>query len=298
MNPPSHLPNLEILSILGKGGMATVYKAKQLSLAREVAVKVLSEAFTRNEHDIETFLREAKACARFQHQCLVRVYDANSYNGYHYFVMELIRGYTMSEWLIRRGRIPIDNIPVILESVATALEYAWNKFQVVHCDIKPDNIMVDANGTIKVTDLGISKSFLSMKNEAQINDEILGTPPYMSPEQIYGWNDLDCRSDIYSLGASLYHMATGVGLFQIKETEQLLRHHIDPYSAADIRTCVPSVSGNLALIFNRMLAKDRELRYPDWSTLLADVKNLFENSPLLATPLPEGESSMHYNPQL
>lgn len=290
-------PNLEIESVLGEGGTAVVYKARQISTGRHVAVKILNRDFIRTEEDIRRFLDEAKACARFQHRNIVRVYDAGCCGGLYYFTMELVEGYTFAAYLERRKQVRIEDVVIILETVTQALAYAWRRFAVVHCDLKPDNIMVDADGTIKVMDLGISRSILSARRTgaAQGDDaEIMGTPCYMSPEQIYDLPDLDCRSDIYSLGATLYHLLTGYTLFPGKTNQEIVDAHIGPNFARDPRIVVPETPRALALILNRMLAKDRALRYPNWETLEADVARLYSGEPLLATPLRPGESSVSF----
>ncbi|MEG1552772.1 MAG: serine/threonine-protein kinase [Kiritimatiellia bacterium] len=290
----AQLPNLEIESILGKGGTAVVYKARQLSTGREVAVKVLDKGFAKTTEDIIRFVNEAKACGRFQHRNIVRVYDAGEQSGIYYFVMELVQGYSFAELLMRKKQVAIDDALIILESVAQALLYAWTKFKVVHCDIKPDNIMVDADGTIKLMDLGISRSVLSARAVDKASDEIMGTPAYMSPDQIYDLPDIDCRADIYSLGATLYHLITGYALFPGKPDQEIIDSHIGPNFARDPRIVIPKIPRAFVLMLNRMLAKDRMLRYPNWETLGADIARLYAGETLLATPLKVGESSMSF----
>ena len=192
------LPNLEIESVLGRGGTATVYRARQLSTGRPVAVKVLEAAFVRTDEDVERFVNEAKVCAHFSHRNIVRVYDSGVVDGIYYFVMELVEGYAFAAYLARKKKTAVEDALIIMESVAAALEYAWTKFHIVHCDLKPDNIMVDADGTVKLMDLGISRSLVNARGEKEATAaEIMGTPAYMSPEQIYDLRDLDCRADIY-----------------------------------------------------------------------------------------------------
>ena len=288
--------NLVLESVLGEGGTATVYRARQLSTGRPVAVKVLKRDFVRTAEDIERFQNEAKACARFQHRNIVRVYDTGEFQGTYYFVMELVEGYTFASYLQRKGHLSVDDAVIIMESVADALQYAWQRFRVVHCDLKPDNLMADTDGTVKLMDLGISRSLLSAAKAATADDsgEIMGTPAYMSPEQIYDLPDLDCRSDIYSLGATLYHLLTGQTLFPGRTDQQVVDAHIGPNFARDPRIIVPEMPRALALMLNRMLAKDRALRYPNWETLAADIAHLYAGEALLATPLKAGESSVSF----
>ena len=291
----TQLPNLELEGVLGRGGTAIVYRARQLSTGREVAVKVLDADFVRTREDIDRFVNEAKACGRFQHRNIVRVYDAGVRDGLYYFVMELVEGYTFAAYLQRKGVVAVDDALIIMEAVTAALEYAWQKFRVVHCDLKPDNLMVDADGTIKLMDLGISRSLLTAR--ATASDEIMGTPAYISPDQIYDLPDLDCRADIYSLGATIYHLLTGHVLFPEKTDQQVVDAHIGPNFARDPRILAPTVPRALALMLNRMLAKDRSLRYPNWETLAVDIARLYAGETLLATPLKPGESSVAFTPE-
>ena len=288
------LPNLRLFAVLGQGGTATVYRAQQISTGRPVAVKVLNADFVRSEEDVGRFLHEAQACAQFRHRNIVRVYDVGEQGGLYYFVMELVEGYTFARYLQRKGQVSVSDVLVILEAVAGALEYAWNKFRVVHCDLKPDNLMVDADGTIKVMDLGVSRSLLTVRAAAGTHEEIMGTPAYMSPDQIYDLPDLDCRADIYSLGATAYHLLTGSVLFPGRTDQQVVDAHIGPNFARDPRALAPTAPRALALMLNRMLAKDRTLRYPNWETLAVDIARLYAGETLLATPLQPGESSVAF----
>ncbi|MBQ9693363.1 MAG: serine/threonine protein kinase [Kiritimatiellae bacterium] len=291
----TQLPNLGLTGILGKGGTATVYQGKQLSTGRDVAVKVLEADFVRSPEDVTRFINEAKACARFRHNNIVRVYDAGEEQGIYYFVMELVNGYTFATYLARKKQVAVEDVLIILESVTEALKYAWQKFRVVHCDLKPDNIMVDSSGTIKLMDLGISKSLITAtRDAADGNEEIMGTPAYMSPDQIYDLSDIDCRADIYSLGATAYHLLTGTTLFPGKTDQQVIDSHVGASFARDPRILAPTVPRALAQILNRMLAKDRNLRYPNWETLSADFQRLYAGETLLATPLKPGESSVGF----
>lgn len=286
------LPNLELINLLGKGGMSTVWRARQLSLDRYVAVKILAQDFCSSQEDIDRFLQEARACARLHHSGIVRVYDANYSDGIYYIVMELIDGYTMGEWLRRKAQLPVEDALIILESVAYALDYAWRSFRIVHCDIKPDNIMIDADGTIKITDLGLSRSILAMHPD--VEDEVIGTPAYISPEQAYGEKELDCRSDIYSLGATIYHLLTGRVLFDGQTVTAMMESHVGDPQAPDPREFAPHIQEGLIFLLERMLAKRRENRYPDWEDLLRDIARIYEGRrpPRLLMPKPGSSMSV------
>ena len=292
--PSFKLPNFEVLGLLGRGGMASVWKARQISLDRHVAVKILSSAFATDPEDIRRFREEARTAAQLKHPGIVQVYDANFSDGVYYFVMELVDGYTLGELLRRKGRVSVEDALTVAESVAVALDYAWSLYRMVHCDIKPDNIMVDADGTVKVTDLGLCRTLTRTKTEEKIGDadEILGTPAYMSPEQVYGSDKLDCRSDIYELGASLYHMVSGRMLFQGKTDEEMIHCHIDSSQAPDVRTFVPQAGAPFAQLLEKMLAKDPNHRHRDWKLVLADLGRVREGHPPWPALLPPRGSSM------
>ena len=287
------LPNFDVLGLLGRGGMASVWKARQVSLDRLVAIKVLLSQFASTEEDIQQFRIEAQTAAQLKHPNIVEVYDANFSDGFYYFVMELVDGYTMGELLRRKGDMPVEDVLVIAESVALALDYAWSFHRMVHCDIKPDNIMADADGTVKVTDLGLCRT-LSLIKEAdeKVSDDIFGTPAYMSPEQVYGEAQIDCRSDIYSLGASLYHMVTGYTLFQGLDNEAMMRSHVGGVQAPDPREFVPGLKPGIVVMLERMLAKHPDLRYRDWKQVLAEIKKIQDGKLIWSTQMPPLSSSV------
>ena len=294
--PTFKLPNFEVLGLLGRGGMASVWKARQVSLDRHVAVKILASSFATDAEDISRFRMKARAAARLKHPGIVQVYDANFSDGVYYYVMELVDGYTMGDLLRRKGKLTIEDALTVAESVSVALDYAWSLYQMVHCDIKPDNVMVDADGTLKVTDLGLCRSLTLLKGVHPGHaDEILGTPAYMSPEQVYGSEKLDCRSDIYALGATLYHLVTGQMLFPGKSDDDMIKCHVDGSQAPDLRTFAPQASLPFVLLLEKMLAKDPAHRHRDWKLVLSDLGRVRENHPPWPALLPPLGSSMQRN---
>lgn len=263
------IPGFEMQAKLGAGGMAEVWKARQISLDRIVAIKILSAQFSQESEDVRRFQQEAQAAAKLKHSGIVQVYDANAVGGTYYFVMEYVAGYTAGEWLRRKGTIPEKDALLVVECVADALAYAWDTAKVVHCDIKPDNIMVDADGSVKVTDLGLARTISAMSARG-LTEEVLGTPAYMAPEQARGETDLDFRTDIYSLGATLYHMLTGKLLFQGNPDEQVMEMQVS-HTVPDPIDVNPSLSRAVSWLLEKMLAKDRQDRYESWQALRADV---------------------------
>lgn len=280
----------EIIEELGAGGMATVWKARQISLDRIVAIKVLHSRFASDPADVQRFLSEAQAAARLKHPGIVQVYDANFQGGIYYFVMEYIGGYTVGEWLRRKGVLPERDALLVAESVSMALGYAWDAESLIHCDIKPENIMVDLDGAVKVADLGLSRT-LSLMHTSRFQDEIMGTPAYMAPEQIVGDEPLDFRADIYSLGAMLYHMLTGRMLFHGYPFEQVMEMQVTE-TVDDLLDLNPRVSKPVCWLVERMLAKAREGRHTDWKAVRMDLDRVKRRMLPQGSALPEGVSTV------
>ena len=266
MNTPPFLPNLEFRSKLGEGGMSTVWKAYDQTRDEFVAVKILNRELTENAEDIGLFMSEAKAMSTIDHQGIVRCYDIECHDGMWYYTMEYVDGYNFHSLLARKQHLAESDCLLICESVAVALDYAWNDFGVVHCDIKPDNIMINTEGIVKLTDLGLCHTFQYLRDGKQdLPDHVMGTPAYISPEQVYGDVEPDCRADIYSLAASLYHLCTGRLLFPGFNNEQMMRCHCDENcSANDPRTYRPNLSEGFCQLLEAMLVKNRDYRVQTW----------------------------------
>jgi serine/threonine-protein kinase len=265
----TQIPGFEIIERLGAGGMAEVWKARQVSLDRIVAVKVLSAQFSQAPDDVKRFQREAQSAAKLKHPGIVQVYDANAVAGTYYFVMEFVAGYTAGEWLRRKGVVPEKDALLVAECVADALGYAWDTAHIIHCDIKPDNLMVDADGSVKVTDLGLARTISAMSGQG-LSEEVLGTPAYMPPEQARGETDLDFRADIYALGATLYHMLTGKLLFHGNPDERVMEMQVSD-TVSDPIDVNPSLSKGVSWLLEKMMAKDRNDRHESWQAVRADL---------------------------
>jgi len=287
---PPDLPFLRFDAIAGRGGMATVWRAWHRELRRPVAVKVLDADFATTKQDVNRFLTESQILADLHHPGIVQGYGAGRINGRNYFLMDFVDGYTFGALLKRKGRLTEPDALIICESVASAMQYAWNTFGIVHCDIKPENIMADRDGTVKVMDLGLCRFQAIHPRNDGTADEIVGTPAYLSPEQIYADVELDCRADIYSLGATLYHFATGRTLFPLASSDDILRAHVDnARKAPDPRTLVPELDEGFCRLIAGMLVKDREVRYQAWEDVLAATACLETGEPL--PPLPADVAS-------
>lgn len=283
------LAGVELIEKLGQGGMGVVWKARQLSLDRLVAIKVIPPEMIRSPDDVRMILQEARAAARLKHPGIVQIHDACEQDGTYYLVMEHVEGYNLGQWLARRKQLATKDVLLIAESVATALDYAWQATGLIHCDIKPENVMVDQDGTIKVADLGLSRT-RDTKDGAEI-DEIMGTPAYMSPEQVQGDRRLDCRADIYSLGAMMYHLLTGIRPFSDRTDDEAMASQITGY-LCDPRDVVPAVPGCVCALIERMMVKDRDARPADWARVLADLRRVGKGMmPSSPAPAP-GTSTM------
>jgi len=290
----------EIVGLLGTGGMATVWKARQHSLDRMVAIKVLNKHLALREDELEQFREEVRLAARLSHPEIVRVYDASLTAGRCHVVMELVDGYTVGQWMRRKGRLGVGDALTVGLAVANALGYAWGRHAMVHCDVKPDNIMVHSDGSVKVTDLGLARTFSAARQQdgEEWTQEVVGTPAYMSPEQIQGFTDLDCRTDIYSLGATLYHLLTGELLFGADPDQTLLDQLHNQAPPLDGRVELETATlRDLDLLLAKMLAKDRDLRPPDWHTAASDMRRVL-NGAMPSDPFaPPEDTTLRYSPE-
>ena len=290
------IDGFEILEKIGEGGMASVWKARQLSLDRIVAIKVLSEVFSNDPGDVRRFQEEAQAAAKLKHPGIVQVHDAKAENGMYYFIMEYVSGYTVGDWVRRKGVLSEKDALLVADCVADALEYAWDHAGIVHCDIKPDNIIIDEDGTVKVADLGLARTISMMESSVELLDEIMGTPAYISPEQASGETNLDFRSDIYSLGAMLYHLVTGHMMFEDFDDDAKLEKHIED-TVADPIELNPQLSKGVCWLIERMTAKDPELRQSSWGAVRSDIRRVQHGHLPHGGLLPEGCSTVSRSPR-
>lgn len=290
------IPGYEISGVLGEGGMGTVYLAVQKSLGRKVAVKILPPLLACNGSYLLRFRHEAQAAAKIRHPNIVQIYDAGDYNGVYFFIMEYIDGETTGERVARKGRLDEESALLIAESVAVALEYAWDRAHLIHRDIKPDNILIDDDGTVKLSDLGLAKTMDQFSPNITVGRAIIGSPHYCAPEQAQGEENVDCCADIYALGATLYHFLTGqppfaetpgISAMVRKLTERL----------PDIKDSNPVVSDNAAWLIEKMLARDKLMRHQTWHQVLDDLNEVIHNRPPLSAPVADGASTMARNKQ-
>jgi predicted Ser/Thr protein kinase len=265
---PATIGGFEILARLGRGGMGAVYKARQISMDRIVALKVLPPALARDESFVERFLREARVVAKLNHPNIVQGIDVGTADKYHYFAMEYVEGETVQELIAREGAMAERRALDIVLQIAHALHHA-HRHGMVHRDIKPDNIMLTTAGVAKLCDLGLAKSMAGDSTLTQTGMAV-GTPHYLSPEQARGDHDVDIRSDIYSLGATLYHLVLGRTPFSGSSAAVVMTKHLseEPKDPREVR---PELSAGLAALVLRMMAKDREDRQQSPEALINDI---------------------------
>lgn len=264
------IPGYEILDLAGEGGMAKVWRARQVSLDRIVAIKVMNtENVPDREVMIKQFQQEARAAGKLNHPGIVQIYDAGYHSPYAYYIMEYVDGHTVSSLLDAVSRIPEAQALLIAEGVAHALDWAWQNHSIIHCDIKPDNIMIDRDGTVKVADLGLARMMGNMSQHV-LNEDITGTPNYASPEQARGDLNLDCRTDIYSLGATLYHAMTGQLPFRDgKDPMETMNQQISGFITDAYEY---GVSLETSMLLENMLVKDRKDRPSNWVAVGQDIE--------------------------
>ena len=274
------IPGFQIVAKLGSGAMATVYKARQLSLDRMVAIKVLPKRMSENQEFVDRFYKEGKAAAKLNHANIVAAYDVGEAGGYHYFVMEYVEGKTVYDHLVDSGKpYPEKEALKIIIQVCRALVHAHAQ-GLIHRDVKPKNIMIAPDGTAKLADMGLAREAGDKEVALAEAGKAYGTPYYISPEQIRGEVNIDFRSDIYSLGATLYHMVTGRVPFEAPSPAAVMHKHLkDDLVPPD--HIVTTLSAGISEIIEVAMAKDPKKRYSSTSDMLSDLEAVARGEPPL-----------------
>ena len=287
------IPGITLISKIGDGGSSTVWKARDEIRGWTVAVKILNEEFAADVDEVGLFRNEEQYMREIQHPGIVKAYDLVHADGKWCFVMEYVDGYSFSDLLRRKQHVKEADCLLICESVASALDYAWNDHGIVHCDIKPENIMINTEGVVKLLDLGISRRFENREGPQDVPEHILGTPAYISPEQIYGDVELDCRADIYSLAATLYHLSTGRILFPGLDNENMMRAHCDDETQArDPRAYHPELSEGFCQLLESMLVKNRDYRVDSWADVFEMCREIENGSEFTPRDSADASSSI------
>ncbi len=268
----SSISGYKILGKLGAGAMATVYKAKQVSLDRMVAIKKLPEKFSQNPQFIERFFAEGRAAASMNHPNIVQAFDVGNEGDLYYFVMEYVDGRTVHEDIVEHKRFDEKLAVEIIIQVAEALEHA-HKTGLIHRDVKPKNIMITKEGVVKLADMGLARAITDVEAAEAEAGRAFGTPYYISPEQIRGEKDIGPPADIYSLGTTLYHMVTGAVPFEGKSPSAVMHKHLKSELVPPDHVN-PKLSAGISEVIEMMMAKKVRHRYQNCTDLLVDLRAL------------------------
>lgn len=255
----------EIIDKVGSGGMSDVYKAKCHKLNRFVAIKVLKQEFSEDKNFVSKFKVEAQSAAGLSHPNIVNVFDVGEDDGLYYIVMELIEGITLKKYIERKGKLPVKEAVSILIQVSQGIEAAHNN-HIIHRDIKPQNIIISKEGKVKVTDFGIARA----ASTNTISSNAMGSVHYISPEQAKG-GFIDEKSDIYSLGITLYEMITGKVPFEGDSTVSIALQHVQSELSSP-KELVPDLPISVEKIIEKCTQKKPDRRYLKVSSLIADLK--------------------------
>jgi eukaryotic-like serine/threonine-protein kinase len=281
LNPGTKLGLYEIVSAIGSGGMGEVYQAHDTKLGRDVAIKVLPEAFAHDPQRLSRFQREAKLLASLNHPNIAAIYGLDEDTGSNYLVMELVPGETLRERVAREGALPVDEALGIARQIAEALEAAHEK-SIIHRDLKPANVKVTPEGKVKVLDFGLAKAFAgeesgsdpsnspTLSQAATLQGVILGTAAYMSPEQAKG-KAVDKRTDIWAFGCMLYELLTGKQAFTGEDITEILAAVVMKEPAFD--ALPPNTPPSIRVLLQRCLRKDRRQRIPDAAAVRIEIED-------------------------
>jgi len=272
----------DILGEIARGGMGIVYRARQRSLKRIVALKVMKEGENASEKQIRRFKRETEAAARLQHPNIVAVHEVGCHEAFHYFTMDLIEGDPLDAIVKRKEKFPVRKVLEVVKETAQAIHYAHGK-GIIHRDLKPANVLLDTDGHPKVTDFGLAKQ-IDHKSMLTRTGAVVGTPFYMPPEQARGDVDLDHRADVYALGVILYELLTLKLPFH-GETTMEVYHKILEEEPLPPRKHDSRVDKDVNTIVLKAMDKDCSRRYQTSQDLAEDIQRYLDGDPIKARPL-------------
>ncbi len=289
----SPIPGYEIMEKLGQGGMGAVYRGRQINMDRIVAIKTLNPQLSSQKSYVEKFLKEAKSVARLNHNNIIKGIDVGQVKGRYFFVMEFVDGPTLQEKINKEGTFSEKDALQIILQIADAIKYI-NQFGIVHRDIKPDNIILTSQNIPKLADLGLvltnnetekdvataspASNESHSGNTSVINTSFVGTPHYISPEQAQQ-KDVDFRSDIYSLGATLFHLITGRTPFTGDRSIIIMTKHITE-DLTSPRELNPALSKGIADLVFKMMEKEPTARQQSPEELIEDIRKVLETGEL------------------
>ncbi|MCW8132365.1 MAG: protein kinase [Planctomycetota bacterium] len=274
------LGNFELYERVGAGAMGVVFRARQITMDRIVAVKILAPKYADDESFIKRFVREARAAGQFSHENIVTALDVGFIEPYHYFVMEYVEGKTLRKVVEERGPLPENEALGFAMQIAKGLDHALTK-KILHRDVKPENVIVTAQGVAKLLDMGLACTVGASEEDLAEGDpkarKAAGTPHYISPEAARG-EDLDTRADLYSLGCTLYHMLAGCTPYEGRDGRTIMARQVaEPFP--EIAAKRPNLSEHAVRILAKLSAKDREQRYRTPGEAIEDCDRVLRGQP-------------------
>src|SRR5881394_2182595 len=275
----SDFGDYELLEVIGRGGQGVVYRARQKSLNRTVALKVIGLGHWATEAHLKRFRREAESAASLEHPCIVPIHEVGERDGSCYFSMKFIEGGQLDE-VVRREPMPVRRAVELIAKVARTVHYA-HEHHILHRDIKPGNILLDQKGEPHLTDFGLAR-LVETESTVTRTMEVLGTPSYMAPEQAVGNNAAICSAtDVYGLGAVLYQLLTGHPPFAGGTSYETIKLLLDT-EPRDLRLWNPKIDRDLSTICVKCLEKDPQRRYPSALALAEDLERWLKHEPIRA----------------
>ena len=273
------IPGYKLMGKLGAGAMATVFKGRQLSLDRTVAIKVLSKRLSESPDYVKRFYEEGRAAAKLNHPNIVQAIDVGEAGGYHYFVMEYVEGHTVYDELAAGKVFTESEALEIVIQTAEALRHAHQQ-GFIHRDVKPKNIMLTPAGVAKLADMGLAREAADIETAEREKGRAFGTPYYISPEQIRGRVNVGFQADIYSLGATFYHMVTGRVPFEGETPAAVMHKHLKEQLIPPDHLNT-KLSAGVGEAIEVMMAKNPRHRYASTDDLLVDLRAIQTGSPPL-----------------
>jgi serine/threonine-protein kinase len=271
----------KIVKLLGEGSLGDdIYLCKQIDLVRDVTLRVLPPSVSSEREMLQRFIQEAKLNASLQHPNILPAYETGEFDGRYYLVNAYSSGEILQDLIKRRGQLDEKETIELVIPLADALGYAWDTQKIIHRNIKPETILINEQGRPLLQDFGMAKSFQPQQGGAELTmmNVTIGNPDYMSPEQVRGERDLDCRSDMYCMGLVMYEMLTGRHPFGDRTQFALMEAHLKEVPKT-VREINHTIREGCSGIVERLLAKKRDDRYPSWADLIRDLKLAAQGKP-------------------